>query len=225
MALLLADTRLPSGAHAHSGGIEQAVDDGVVSDLASLIPFLEGRLLTAGRLSASVAAQACALADRGDADRTAAWTRLDAEVTARITAPSLRATSRRQGRSLLSTGVRIVDSAALQVVAKSAPDGPHLAVVQGVLAQAGGLAPAEAALIAAYGTVAAAASAALRLLGLDPVSVAGALAELTPSIDGISTEAAEMATASPRLLPAPASPLSDLLGERHGARKERLFAS
>jgi urease accessory protein len=225
MALLLADARLPSGAHAHSGGIEQAVDDEVVSDLPSLVPFLEGRLLTSGRLSAAVAALACALAGQVDADHVAPWSRLDAEVAARIIAPSLRATSRRQGRSLLTTGLRILDGPALRVVAMSAPDGPHLAVVQGVLAQAGGLTPADAALIAAYGTVATAASAALRLLGLDPVSVAGALAELTPCIDAITAEAAEMATADARMLPAPASPMTDLLGERHGARKERLFAS
>jgi urease accessory protein len=225
MTLLLADARLPSGAHAHSGGIEQAVDDGVVFDLDSLVPFLAGRLQTSGYLSAAVAAHACLVAGGPEARRVAMWTALDAEVSARIVSPSLRATSRRQGRSLLTTGQRIVDGDTLAIVAQSAPEGPHLAVVQGVLAQAGGLAPTNAALIAAYGTVATAASAALRLLGLDPVAVAAAQADLTEAIDRITAEATVAGNAPGRQLPAPATPLTDLLGERHGARKERLFAS
>ncbi len=218
MALLLADARLPDGSHAHSGGMEQATDDKVVTGLATLTPFLRGRLCSTGRLAAFVAARACAL-------DTGAWADLDAEVTARIVAPALRATSRRQGRALLRTGMVLVPKAGLTVVAESAPEGPHLAVAQGALARAGGLAPAEAALIAAYGTVVAAASAALRLLGLDPVSVTAALAALAPEIDHIAAEAAADAHGPARDLPAPAAPLTDLLGERHAAREERLFAS
>ena len=45
--LLLADGRLPSGAHAHSGGLEAAVAAGRVTDLDSLTGFLHGRLATA----------------------------------------------------------------------------------------------------------------------------------------------------------------------------------
>jgi urease accessory protein len=225
MAFLLADARLPSGAHAHSGGVEQAVDDGVVTDLDSLAPFLLGRLHTSGRLGAAVAANACALAAGCEAGHVAVWTQLDAEVTARVVAPALRATSRRQGRSLLNTGQRMVDGIGLRSVSQSAPEGPHLAVVQGALAAACGLAPSEAAVIAAYGTVATAASAALRLLGLDPVSVAAALADLAEEIDRITAEATASASADVRSLPAPASPMTDYLAERHGARRERLFAS
>jgi len=218
MALLLADARLPDGSHAHSGGMEQATDDGVVTGLATLTPFLQGRLDSAGRLAAFVAARACTL-------DPCTWADLDAEVTARVVAPALRATSRRQGRALLRTGMALVPAAGLAVVSESAPEGPHLAVVQGALARAAGLTPAEAALIAAYGTVVVAASAALRLLGLDPVSVTAALAALAPEIDRLTSEAAADAQGPARHLPAPAAPLTDLLGERHAAREERLFAS
>jgi urease accessory protein len=225
MALLLADARLPSGSHAHSGGIEQAVDLEVVTDLDSLVPFLHGRLLTAGRLGAHVAACSCALAARDESWRAEPWKSLDDEVSARIVAPALRATSRRQGRALLRTGMTILEEVRLAIVNESAPDGPHLAVVQGAVAHYGGLGPDDAALIAAYGTIASAASAALRLLGLDPLSVAGALVRLAPEIDGITAEAGAAAHLEPRFLPSLSSPLSDLLGERHAARKERLFAS
>ncbi|MFD2354563.1 hypothetical protein ACFSTC_42740 [Nonomuraea ferruginea] len=47
--LLLTDSRLPVGGHAHSGGVEQAVALGLVHDLPSLSSFLRGRLHTARR--------------------------------------------------------------------------------------------------------------------------------------------------------------------------------
>src|SRR5580693_6646912 len=68
LTLLLSDSRLPSGAHVHSGGVEQAVDDGVIRDVTTLEDYLDGRLLTSGRLFAHVAARACVLA--GSRDRS-----------------------------------------------------------------------------------------------------------------------------------------------------------
>ncbi|MDP9388377.1 MAG: urease accessory protein UreF, partial [Actinomycetota bacterium] len=47
-ALLLADGRFPAGGHAHSAGVEAAVADGRVGDVASLAAFARGRLWTAG---------------------------------------------------------------------------------------------------------------------------------------------------------------------------------
>ena len=52
--MLLADGRLPAGGHVHSGGIESAVADGRVHDLASLRSFTEGRLWTAGLTDAAL---------------------------------------------------------------------------------------------------------------------------------------------------------------------------
>jgi urease accessory protein len=225
MSLLLADARLPTGAHVHSGGVEQAVDDGVVFDNYSLESFVRGRLLTAGRLSAHVAAQSCLLAGGPTPPAPNEWCLLDREVSARILSPALRSTSRRQGRSLLRTGMALFGPTVLSVLDTATPDGPHLAVGQGALAGVAGLGPFDAALVAAYGTVTSSASAALRLLGLDPMAVARLEAGLAPLLDEVAGEAARAGHAGPRHLPSPAAPLSDLLGERHGARKERLFAS
>ena len=47
LALLLADARFPAGSHAHSGGVEQAVDDGMICDEVGLASFVDGRLATA----------------------------------------------------------------------------------------------------------------------------------------------------------------------------------
>lgn len=39
--LTLADSRLPTGAHVHSGGIEEAIAAGMVTGLATLEAFLQ----------------------------------------------------------------------------------------------------------------------------------------------------------------------------------------
>ena len=212
MALLIADARLPSGAHVHSGGMEQAIDDGVVSDVVDLAPYLRGRLMTVGRLCAHVAAQSCVLAaECPDAAAVEHWRVMDDEVTARI--------------SLARAEFNQLDAPELQVLGDAARLGPHLAVVQGAMAHRAGLGPGDAALLAAYATVTCAASAALRLLGLDPLAVSALTASLATEIDEVAADAATCAHAGPRHLPAPATPLTDYLAERHAAREERLFAS
>ncbi len=44
--LTLADSRLPTGGHVHSGGVEEAVTEGLVRDLATLRAFLRRRIRT-----------------------------------------------------------------------------------------------------------------------------------------------------------------------------------
>jgi urease accessory protein len=54
--LLLADARFPTGAHAHSGGIEAAHAAGDVHDLESLSWFIAGRLATTALVDAAFTA-------------------------------------------------------------------------------------------------------------------------------------------------------------------------
>ena len=93
--LLLADGRFPSGGYAHSGGVEEAVSDGRVRDLATLEAFLRGRLWTVARAEAGIAAAACEEALAG-APR---WRALDEEAAARCPSPALRRASREIGRA------------------------------------------------------------------------------------------------------------------------------
>jgi urease accessory protein len=225
LVLLLADARLPSGAHVHSGGIEQAVDDGVITDVESLEPFLVGRLMTGGRLAAHAAAMSFQLALGAPPASAARWQHLDDEISARLIAPALRSASHRQGRSLLRIGVTMFGGSVLATLGESDADGPHLAVVQGALAARTGVTAFDAALVAVYGVVTSAASAALRLLGLDPVTVMATVAGLAPHLDREARVAADRSNDHPEDLPSMASPLTDLLGQRHAQRKERLFAS
>lgn len=230
LLLLLADGRFPAGAHAHSGGLEAAVAAGRVTDLASLEAFLAGRLATAGLVGAAFAAAAHRAAVATTADpaeseaRSGALARLDAELDARTAAPALRAVSRRQGRALLRAGRTIWPDAPFADL-PATPGGAHQPLVLGLLCAAAGLSRVETATIAAYGTLTGAASAGVRLLGLDPYQVQALLVGLADACDGTAAEAARAADDPPERLPAAAAPLADIHAEIHATWEVRLFAS
>ena len=208
--LTLADSRLPAGGHTHSGGVEQAITAGLVRDPASLAAFLLRRLTTSGAVAAGLAAAGCVAS--GDAGRLAV---LDAEADARTPSPALRAASRQQGRGLVRVGRRTWPSASWDAL----PAAPHHPVVLGVAAAAGGLTARDAAAAAAYLSVSGPATAAQRLLAMDPLTVAAVTARLAPEIDAVARTAVEVG------LPADTDPLLDLLAEVHAPRKDRFFAS
>ncbi|MGY1652900.1 urease accessory protein UreF [Geodermatophilus sp. SYSU D01119] len=207
--LTLADSRLPAGGHTHSGGVEQAIAAGLVHDPSSLAGFLLRRLQTAGRVAAGLASAAC----RGG-DLAA----LDAEADARTPSPALRAASRQQGRGLVRVGRRAWPSPLWDAL----PAAPHHPVALGVAAAAGGLTPRDAAAAAAYLSVSGPATAAQRLLAMDPLTVAAVTARLAPEIDAVAERSLRSAIGS---LPADTDPLLDLLAEVHATRGDRFFAS
>nr|WP_225311908.1 urease accessory UreF family protein [Microbispora cellulosiformans] len=258
--LLLADSRLPAGGHAHSGGVEEAVRLGTVTDVDDLARFLRGRLATAGLVTAALSAAACELAagepdlnggpdllggpgavggpgSGGEAGEQATavapgphtpharpyaadvswrtgvnggpgaaaagvaaaedvrrrlWRRLDDEADARTASPAQREAARTQGRLLLRTARRLWPSAALDTLARAIPEGPHHPIALGAAAASAGCEPQQAALAAAYTSVTGPATAAVRLLGLDPVTVHRLLADLAPALN----DAAHAACAS-----------------------------
>jgi len=226
--LLLADGRLPSGSHAHSAGLEQAVTDGRVRTVADVELFARGALETAGFTAAALSAATCAMAGAGTVPMDAVpWERLCAEAAARQPSAAVRAAAEAQGRALLRTGRRVWPAAGLEQLAACTLR-PPLPVALGAVAAAAGLQPADAALAVLQGSAAGLASAAVRLLGLDPIEVAAALARLTDTVDRLADEAATFADADPArlaLLPATTGPLLDVLAEQHDDREMTLFAS
>ncbi|MEU8273453.1 urease accessory protein UreF [Microbispora bryophytorum] len=232
--LLLADSRLPAGGHAHSGGVEEAVRRGAVTGAGDLARFLRGRLATAGLVTAALAAAACELAEApppGDtADGVSLWRRLDAEADARTASPAQREAARLQGRLLLRTARRMWPSAALDTLARAVPEGPHHPVALGAAAASAGCAPRQAALAAAYTSVTGPATAAVRLLGLDPVTVHRLLADLATALDDTARAAcASLDDAAPQgrwhALPGHSAPALDLLAEGHLTNPMKLFVS
>ena len=210
--LLLTDGRFPAGGHAHSGGVEAAVMAGRVTGLDTLAVFLAGRLTTAGRVAASLAAAAAT----GAHDIAA----VDAEAAARIPSPALRTASLVQGRQLLRTARAVLGNLPYD------GDELHHPVAMGVVCLAtDGLDPIDAARWAAYEAISGPASAAVRLLGLDPFRVWGVVAALLGAAEEIAGEAAAGARRAPASLPACSSPLLDIGAEHHAASEVRLFAS
>ncbi|MDX6744693.1 urease accessory UreF family protein [Actinocorallia sp. A-T 12471] len=319
--LMLADSRLPAGGHAHSGGLEPAVTAGAVRTVPDLADFLHGRLWTAGLVVAALAAAArtCAAttehaassgaglgptgsepagfeqagaehagseqaraeaagpasagpgragaeragaeragaeragseragfaragAERAGAERTeaesagfarvggglAGWAELDAEADARTPSRAQRVASRAQGKSLLRAARATWPSPVLDglrvPVGEGMPRAAHHPIVLGAAAHVIGCSALDAASVAAYGAVTGPASAAVRLLGLDPLAVQRALADLASEVDEVAEEAAAYAEKDWAELPAVSAPALDLWAEEHLRADLRLFES
>jgi urease accessory protein len=218
--LQLGDGRFPSGGHAHSGGMEAAAAREGIDDLPALERFLQGRLATVGRVAAAFAAASC---ERfGDAAGLAA---LDRELRARTPSPALRRASRRLGRQLLRAGRAVWPHRGLDALAASPGDGPYQPVSFGAVAAAASLDPHAAALATAHDAVVSPATAAVRLLGIDPFAVHALIARLGDRIEAVADDAARLAGPEPGELPATASPLLDVAAEEHAGWQTRLFAS
>ena len=204
--LTLADSRLPTGGHVHSGGVEEAVTCRLVVDLATLEAYLCRRIRTSGLVTASIAAAV----HRGELGIEAA----EAETDARTPAPAARQSSRAQGRGLLRLARRVWPGGDWDSLGPK----PHLAVTAGRVGLVSGLDPEQSALSIVYTTMTGTASAAQRLLALDPGDVAAltfALAELCEQTAHIAAQG--LADLS--------DPLLDELAQRHTQRERPLFAS
>jgi urease accessory protein len=98
--------------------------------------------------------------------------------------------------------------------------------VLGAAVAAGAGTPADAAALAVHHMVGAACSAAIRLLGLDPLAVAavqGGLSDMANRAAEIGFLAAELG--DPARLPATGAVLPELLAARHAQSEVTLFAS
>ncbi|MHB1138680.1 MAG: urease accessory protein UreF, partial [Microthrixaceae bacterium] len=169
--LLLTDARFPDGTHAHSYGLEAAVTHGRVHDDTTLHAYLRARLWTTGRIEAGAAVLAARGAEPPEV--------IDAELALRTPSAVARQTSRSLGRSLTRTASRLwPDSPVPRVHGRS----PMQPVVLGRVATLAGCSPSEAGLCVTHGLAGGMATAALRLLGMDPFTVTAVLHELRDDV-------------------------------------------
>ncbi|BBX16407.1 urease accessory protein UreF [Mycolicibacterium duvalii] len=207
--LTLSDSRLPTGGHVHSGGVEEAVTSGLVVDLSTLTAFLRRRIGTTGLVTASLAAAVHhgTLSAEADADG-------DVETDARTPSPAARQASRAQGRGLIRLARRVWPAHPWDGLGPT----PHLSVAAGAVGRASGLTPAQTALSVVYTTMTNSATAAQRLLALDPGDVAAVTFGLAALCEQTAADATkELADLS--------DPLLDVLAQRHLERDRPLFAS
>ncbi|MFP5021679.1 urease accessory protein UreF [Pseudonocardia phyllosphaerae] len=233
VSLVLADARFPGGGHVHSGGLEQAVAQGLVDDVASLHAFLRGRLRTAGLVACCVAA--------ATAVRLGDFAALDAALDARTPSAAQREASRAQGKASLRAARAAWPSPELETLV-AVDRRPHHPLLAGLLIGLGGAGSAgagaaadnaagtaaDAARCVGYLAVSGPASAAVRLLGLDPFAVNAAVVALGPELDAIAEQAVAHASGPLADLPAPGAPVLDLMAESHVRRHHErvcLFAS
>ncbi|MEW2623352.1 urease accessory UreF family protein [Streptomyces sp. NPDC048106] len=218
--LVLADGRFPAGGHAHSGGMEAAVASGAVHDTASLEAFCRGRLHTAALTAAGLAAAAATGCDA---------LALDDAADTRTPAPALRRVARRLGRQMMRAARATWPCPDLDHLAHHRPQGAHQPVVLGVAARAAGLTPLDAATAALYEGIGGPATAAVRLLSLDPLDATAVLARLADDCDTLAAAAvaaaARVTAEGVTVLAAASAPLLDITGEQHAAWTVRLFAS
>ncbi|HET9648614.1 MAG TPA: urease accessory UreF family protein [Microlunatus sp.] len=227
LALLLADGRLPVGAHTQSAGVEPAFQAGL--DLAQLPDYLAVRLCTVTEVEAATAvvarhvwiggshAQVGASAagpSRPDLRRRE-LIMVDAAWRARTASDALRDAADLLGRGYLRLGRRLWDLGEL--------DGRIWcrAVVVGVLAAEAGLDPRQAARLVGFDDVQTAISAALKLAPFDPASgvvwavAAGQLVEaMVDRVAGV-TGADD--------IPAYAAPQLEHWAQQHTFSERRLF--
>jgi urease accessory protein len=219
LALLLADSRFPSGSYAHSLGLEQAVTDG----LTDVPRFIRARLRLVAAADARFAVEAhrCIhLAYRGQAPVYDLHTRLEREWAARTPSPVLREAARRLGAQLLRSAATVWPGGEIARY-RVESDGTPRPIALGVVAAVAGVSEQETALLALYDDAATVASAALKLLPLDPAVTARWLADLAPQLSLM----ARSVVMEQGPLPAPAAAAVELSAPIHLEQRERLFAS
>jgi urease accessory protein len=218
VALMLADARFPSGGYAQSGGLEPAVRAG----LTDVPRFAASRLRTLAAVDAgtAVVSRHVALADSSPvdvspvdvclADVEAAW-------AARTPSRPLREAARLTGRGYLRLAGRLWPDVLRLLPGPVAPR----PVVVGVVGAVTGLSAAQVARLVGYDDVQTVASAALKLLPLDPAEVAGWVVSLHDLVEELVASVAGLT--APDDIPDRGAPAVDIHAEQHRREEMRLF--
>jgi urease accessory protein len=214
---MLADARLPTGSHAHSAGLEPAILGGL-SDQGrrpgEIPAYAASRLrtVTATEAGAAVVARHFWLDGRSLTAVGDAW-------AARTPSGAARAAACQLGRGYLRLAHGLWPEEMGTAFARgSAPARP---LVLGVIGAVTGLSARQVAQLVGYDDVQTIASAALKLVPLDPVVASRWVLRLHPAIDAMADEVADMT--DPHQIPASGAPMVDAHAESHATSTRRLF--
>lgn len=218
LTLQLGDSFFPSGASAHSYGLEGLLRAGDVTDRAGLAAFLEGQVAQRWASSERVALLH-AHAAGGDLEAVA---RVDRYVDRSTCVASWRAGARRLGRALLSTHAKLGTPlcAAYEGWVPSGRAPGQASVVQGLVGFALGLPAGTVARLSAYGLSVGIVSAALRLGVIGHLEAQRLLLEQRPR-----TERALARPLPPLAALSAWVPAAELGSMSREARGGRLFAT
>lgn len=217
LSLLLADGRLPTGAHTQSAGVEPALRHGM--RVHEVPAYLRVRLATVTEVEAAAAV----VAGRAWTGRTPsgavvdALRRIDRAWRVRTLSDALREASDLLGRSYLRTAAAVWD---LQPFA-GAPGPWSRAVVLGVVAAEAGLDAEQTARLVAYEDVQTVVAAALKLEPFDPALGVRWAADAAVGVEALVARVAD--ARDPDDIPAHSAPLVEEWGQHHRTSERRLF--
>lgn len=234
LLMLLADARLPTGAHTQSAGLEPAMRHGISLD--QVPGYIRTRLRTVVAVEAGAAVVARHLAagsvggpEDGSAGARAAGSSgalagglraVDDAWRARTISPALRENAEVLGRGYarLVAGLwpDASASAALRAVRR-----PTRAVAIGVAGALAGLDGAQVARLIGYDDAQTVAAAALKLDPLDPLVATGWVVGVAADIDRLAASVASLT--APADIPAAAAPLIEQWAQVHAVTAQRLF--
>jgi urease accessory protein len=208
------DSAFPTGAFAHSYGLEAAWQHGEVEDVRALRRFVEASLCQAGHASLPFVT-----AGHREARQLEA---LDALNDAFLVNPVANRASRVQGRTLAATAARVWPSTLTRdLAARAAASTSHLAPVSGAVFAAIGLSLASAQQVSLFGVARGVLSAAVRLGLVGSYEAQRLQAACSHRLDEVldrcgTLEISEVAQTAPVL---------DLLQANHDGLYSRLFQS
>ena len=221
--MLLADARLPTGAHTQSAGLEPAIRAGLPA--ASIPAYLRARLRTVTTVEAGAAVVARSRTLFGTTDLAAELAEVDRAWRARTVSPAMRETAALLGRGYARLLSRMWPGApavaALATLRGTNPGGTSRAVVLGVAAALAGLSAAQLVRLIGYEEAQTVAAAALKLEPLDPVDATGWVIDAQPEIERMVDELSSITDVAD--IPAVGAPLIEQWAEIHATTTQRLF--
>ena len=221
--MLLADARLPTGAHTQSAGLEPAIRAGLPAE--SIPAYIRARLRTVTTVEAGAAVVARSRTLTGTTDLAADLAKVDLAWRARTVSPAMRETAALLGRGyvrLLSTMWPAAPAvAALATLPGTNRGGTGRAVVLGVAATLAGLSADQLVRLIGYEEAQTVAAAALKLEPLDPMDATGWVIDVQPEIERMVDELSSITEVAD--IPAVGAPLIEQWAEIHATTTQRLF--
>jgi urease accessory protein len=214
--MLLADGRLPTGAHTQSAGVEPAFGHGM--RLHQVPDYIRVRLRTVTEVEAAAAVVTRHRWLTEAADRIRAVAEVDAAWRVRTLSDVLRNASDSLGRSYLRTAGAVWPLDALSQAKGGVWCRP---VVLGATAAEARISAAELARLVGFEDVQTALSAALKLEPFDPSQAVAWAAQAEPEVEQLVDRVAGL-TATEQI-PAYGAPLIEAWGQRHQFAERRLF--
>jgi urease accessory protein len=211
LLLQLADSAFPTGAFAHSQGMEAAWQRGLLASDEDLELRLRELVVTTAHAALPFVGEA-----HGAADPAA----VDAEQDAFLSGQVANRASRAQGRAFLLAAAATLDDPAVTALREMLPCG-HLTVAMGASLARAGLDRDHARQLHLFGAVRAALSAAVRLGVTGPLAAQHLLRRLHPAMDAALEETRDLTSAEA----CSASPLIELVQSTQDRLYSRLFQS